>query len=366
MKKRPKGVSCYRDRHGKLWWKFRGKGLKTATTKALFDSVEWWAWYNAAANGERIAKGAGSERTLPGSLNALAVAYYTSSNWQLLSKHTQATRRGILDRFRAEKDRVGASYGDKPVAALQPHHIRALLDARAKTPAAANNLLQVLRAVMRFGIERNMLKADPTAGVKALKLKSDGFHTWTEEEIAAFDKRWPLGTRERLAKDLLLYTGQRRSDVRLMGPQHIRGGVVSVRQQKTGAYLEIAVHPALDASLRAFPTNHLAYITTPAGEPFSEAGFGNWFSDAARKAGLKSCSAHGLRKAAARRLAEAGCTANEIAAVTGHTTLKEVARYTRAADQRRLAGAAISKIGGTQGEQNSSNPENRLDKTGAN
>lgn len=357
MKKRPKGVSCYRDRHGKLWWKFRGKGLKTSTTKALFDSADWWAWYNAAANGERAPQGVGAERTAPGSLNALAVAYYTSADWQLLSENTQATYRGILDRFRAE-------YGSKPVAALQPHHVRTILDARAKTPSAANNLLKVLRAVMKFGVERNMVKADPTTGVKPLKNKTDGFHTWTEEEIEAFDKRWPLGTQERLAKDLLLYTGQRRSDVRLMGPQHIRGGVVSVRQQKTGAYLEIAVHPALDASLNARPTNHLAYITTPAGEPYTEAGFGNWFGEAARKAGLKNCSAHGLRKAAARRLAEAGCTANEIAAVTGHTTLKEVARYTRAADQRRLAGAAIRKIGGTQGEQNLSNPENRLDKAG--
>ncbi|WP_374576924.1 tyrosine-type recombinase/integrase [Phenylobacterium sp.] len=364
MKKRPKGVSCYRDRHGKLWWKFRGKGLKTATTKAMFDSAEWWAWYNAAANGERAPRGAGAERTLPGSLNALAVAYYTSADWLLLSKNTQATYRGILDRFRADVDKAGAKLGDKPAAALQPHNVRALLDARAKTPSAANNLLKVLRAVMKFGVERNMLKADPTAGVKPLKNKTEGFHTWTEEEIEAFDKRWPLGTQERLAKDLLLFTGQRRSDVRLMGPQHIRGGVVSVRQQKTGAYLEIAVHDDLDASLKARPTNHLAYITTPAGEPYTEAGFGNWFSDAARKAGLTNCSAHGLRKAAARRLAEAGCTANEIAAVTGHSTLKEVARYTRAADQRRLAGAAIRKIGGTQGEQNSSNPENRLDKTG--
>lgn len=358
MKQRPKGVSCYRDRHGKLWWKFRGKGLKSSTTKALFDSADWWAWYNAAVNGERVRQGAGAERTAPGSLNALAVAYFTSSDWQLLSKSTQTSRRGILDRLRAE-------HGDKPMKAMGPHHVRALLDARAATPQAANNMLKALRALVRFGIDRNLMTADPTAGVKRLKVKSDGYHTWTEEEIDAFDKRWPLGAQERLAKDLLLFTGQRRSDVRLMGPQHVRSGVVSVRQQKTGAYLEIALHDALRASIEAKGTNHLVFIATSAGEPYSEAGFGNWFGDAARKAGLKNCSAHGLRKAAARRLAEAGCTANEIAAVTGHTTLKEVARYTRAADQKRLAKAAISKIGGTQSEQKSSNPKNRSDKKAA-
>ena len=201
--------------------------------------------------------------------------------------------------------------------------------------------------------------------MKRLRNKSDGYHTWTEDEIEAFDKRWPLGTQERLAKDMLLFTGQRRGDVRLMGPQHVRAGAVKVRQQKTGAHLDIALHHELTASIEARPTNHLAYITTPAGEPYTAAGFGNWFGDTCRKAGLKDCSAHGLRKAAARRLAEAGCTANEIVAVTGHSTPKEVARYTKAADQKRMAGAAISKIGGTQSEQKLSNPEHRLDNSGS-
>ena len=202
MKKRPKGVSMYRDRHGKLWWKYRGKGVPSRTTNALFDSVEWWAWYNAAANGVRLAQGAGAERTQPGTLNSLAVAFYTSSDWKLLSKTTQATYRGIIDRFRAE-------HGGKPLAPLQAHHIRGMMDARAGTPAAANNLLKVLRAMMRFAVDRNMIKSDPSSGVKPLRYRTDGFHTWTEDEIAAFDARWPLGTQERLAKDLLLYTAQR-------------------------------------------------------------------------------------------------------------------------------------------------------------
>ena len=358
MTARPKGVSCYRDRHGKLWWKFRMKGRPTSTTKALFGSAEWWAWYHAAVAGERSAAGAGGERTQPGTLNALAVAYYTSADWKLLSKSTQVTYRGILDRFRVE-------HGHRPVAPLQAHHIRNILDARADKPAAANNLLKVLRALMRFAVERNLIKADPTQGVRPLKYKTDGFHTWTEDEIEAFDARWPLGTQERLAKDLLLYTAQRSSDVRTMGLQHLRGGMVRVRQQKTGASLEIPVHPALKASLDARPGNHLSFLTTPTGEPYTAAGFGNWFSEAARKAGLPvGVSAHGLRKAAARRLAEAGCSASQIAAVTGHRTLKEVSRYTRAADQRTMAEAALAKIGGTERERKLSNLEDRLDKTG--
>jgi integrase len=355
--KRPRGVSCYRDRHGKLWWKFRARGLPSATTKALFGSAEWWTWYNGAASGERAPKGAGAERTKAGTLNALVVAYYTSADWQLLSKSTQATYRGIIDRFRAE-------HGDKPYAKIESHHVRTILDARAGTPAAANNLLKVLRALMRFALDRNLMKADPTVGVRPLRYRTEGFHTWSEEEIAIFDARWPLGSQERLAKDLLLYTAQRSSDVRVMGLQHVRGGIVKVRQQKTGATLEIPLHAALRASLDARPTNQLTFITTPTGEPYTPAGFGNWFSEAARKAGLPvGVSAHGLRKAAARRLAEAGCTASEIAAMTGHRTLKEVSRYTRAADQRSMATAAIAKIGGTESEQELSNQANWLDKS---
>lgn len=360
MTSRPKGVSNYRDRHGKLWWKFRGKGLKTRTTKALFGSTEWLAWYHAAMNGGRAAHGVGAERTRQGSLNALVVGYYTSSDWQLLTKSTQSTYRGIIDRFRSE-------HGDKPFALITPHNIRGILDARSKTPAAANNLLKALRNLYRYAVDRNLVASDPTLGVKPLRYRTDGIHTWTEDEIAAFDLRWPLGTPERLAKDLLLYTAQRSSDVREMGLQHVKNGVVKVRQQKTGAWLEIPLHTALRASLAARPSNQLTFIQTQFGKPYTAAGFGNWFSDAARKAGLPTgVSAHGLRKAAARRLAEAGCTASEIAAVTGHTTLKEVSRYTRAADQASMASSAIAKIGGTQREQKLSNPENGLDKTGAN
>lgn len=359
MKKRPKGVSSYRDRHGKLWWKFRSRGLPSATTRAQFDSAEWWTWYNAAVNGERPGRGAGGERTQPGTINALAVAYYTSADWMGLSKSTQATYRGIIDRFRVQ-------HGEKPFRPLQPHHIRSLLDARAETPAAANNLLKVLRAMMRFAVDRNLIKVDPTNGVKPLRYKTDGFHTWTDDEIEAFDRRWALGTQERLAKDLLLYTAQRSSDVRVMGLQHVKSGVVKVKQQKTGTTLEISLHSALRASLAARPTNQLTFITTPTGEPYTAAGFGNWFSDAARKAGLPpGVSAHGLRKAAARRLAEVGCTASQIAAITGHRTLKEVSRYTQAADQRMMADAAMVKAGSTHHEQNLSNLENGLDKMGA-
>ena len=129
-----------------------------------------------------------------------------------------------------------------------------------------------------------------------------------------------------------------------MGRQYIRNDVLILRQQKTGAQLSIPIHPTLQEILDATVNDNMTFLTTQFGKPFTSNGFGNWFRDQCNAAGLPQCSAHGLRKAAARRLAEAGCTAHEIASITGHASLKQVAHYTRAVDQRRLASAAMEKV----------------------
>jgi integrase len=180
-------------------------------------------------------------------------------------------------------------------------------------------------------------------GIKLPNLKTDGYHAWTEAEIEQFQERHGSRTRARLALAVLLYTGQRRGDVVCLGRQHIRDGFLHVRQQKTGIELAIPIHPTLDAIIADTPADHLTLLTTQTGKPFTAAGFGNWFRDRCNEAGLAHCSAHGLRKAAARRLAEAGCTLHEIAAITGHASLSEVQRYTKAADQKRLALSAMEK-----------------------
>jgi enterobacteria phage integrase len=152
-----------------------------------------------------------------------------------------------------------------------------------------------------------------------------------------FERRWPEGCRERLTFALLLYTGQRGSDVYRMTWADIVGDTIRVAQQKTAAKLAIPIHDALQRELAVASHSYETILVTAYGKRFSLKGFGNIISNAIRAAGLpKRCKAHGLRKAAARRLAEAGCSANEIAAITGHKTLAEVERYTRAADQERL------------------------------
>ena len=184
---------------------------------------------------------------------------------------------------------------------------------------------------------------DPTRDVKAIRIKSGGHHSWTDLEIAQFERCHAIGSRARLALALLLYTGQRRGDVIRMGAQHVRGGTLYVKQEKAGAELAIPMHPDLAAVIAATPSGHLTFLTTTMGGPFAATTFTHWFRRECDRAGLPHCSAHGLRKAAARRLAEAGCTAHEIGAITGHASLAELVRYTKAADQRRLAEAAMAK-----------------------
>jgi integrase len=311
---------------------FRRPGFKRVPLPGLPGSTEFREAYEAALAGQSLPNPMiGASRTKPGSIGALIVSYFCSPSFLALTPGTQQNYRLILEKFRSE-------HGGKPVALLTRQHVNAMLAQKILTPAAANRWLRLVKTLMAFAVEEGWRKDNPTTGIKPIKNKTDGFHTWDENEIAQFEARHPIGSKARLALALLLYTAQRRSDVVRMGRQHVRDGVVQVRQQKTGAMLAIPIHPALAAIIEATPSEHLTFLTTSFGKSFTAPGFGNWFRERCNEAGLpKHCAAHGLRKAACRRLAEAGCSANVIASISGHTTLSEVARYTKAADQERMA-----------------------------
>jgi integrase len=226
---------------------------------------------------------------------------------------------------------------------MKREHVIALMGAMAERPGAANMLLKRLRTLLRFGMDLGWIKEDPTTRVKSYRSKE--LHTWTEEEIATFECRWPKGSKQRLAFALLLYTGQRGSDVRRMIWTDIVGTTIRVAQQKTGTKLVLPLHPDLQVLLATAQRKQATILATEYGAAFSPKGFGNFVSSAIRCAGLSAqCKAHGLRKAAARRLADAGCTTKQIAAITGHKSLAEIERYTRAADQERLAQEAVAKL----------------------
>ena len=336
MRRPPKYVQGFIDRHGKARFYFRRAGFKTVPLPGLPWSPEFMAAYEAAA-AEQPAP-IGSTRTKPGTISALVVAYYNSAEFKYeLAAETRRNRRSTIEQFREQ-------HGDKRVALLQRDHIQKFL-AKIERPHARRNWLKAIRSLMRYAVQIGMRIDEPTEGVKLGRLiKTEGFTTWSEENIAAFEQTHAVGTRARLAFTLLLYTAQRRGDVVRMGRQHIHDGLLSVRQSKTGAMLKIPVHPALKAVLDATPSEHLTFLTTAAGRPFTSDGFGHWFLVMCKEARLPNgLSAHGLRKAACRRLAEAGCSAHEIMSISGHKSLKEVQRYCIAADQARLAMAAMEK-----------------------
>ena len=328
--KAPKYTHGFVDRNGHARFYFRRHGRRIPLP-GLPWSPEFMAAYQEALSGVTAPAELGAKRIKPGSIDALVLSYFNSITFGELAAETKRTRRNILERFAEE-------HGGKRAAMLQREHIQAMFAKKRDKRFAARNWLKTIRALMQFAVADGRLKEDPTAGIKNLSSKTEGFASWTEDDIAKFERRFPIGTRERLALELLLFTAQRRSDVVRMGRQHIRNGAIEVMQQKTGTKLAIPIHPNLQAALDAVPSNHLTFLTTLYGRPFSAPGFTNWFRFTCNQAGLpRGITAHGLRKAAARRLAEAGCSANVIASITGHRSLNEVERYTRAADQARMA-----------------------------
>jgi integrase len=346
--KLPKFVNGFIDRHGRARYYFRRPGFKRATLPGLPWSPEFMTAYEAANAGAAMPVGAA--KVLPGSMQAVAVSYYASADFAIkLGPNSRRQRRNIIERFLREVDAGGRRNGDKRAALLQREHVQRFMDARASKPESANALRKALRALMRHAIEMKVRADDPTAGIKPLGAPSKtGFHTWTEAEIAQFEVRHPIGSKPRLALALGIYTGQAKIDVIGMGPQHICDEILTWKRAKTirttAIELFIPIAPELRAVIDATPSGHLTFIVTSHGRPFTAGRFGSWFRARCDEAGLHHCTFHGLRKAAARRLAEAGCTPHEIAAITGHATLKEVERYTKAASRKRLAAAAMDKV----------------------
>jgi site-specific recombinase XerD len=296
------------------------------------------AAYEAALGGQAAPIEVGASRTRPGTIAALTVAYFNSHEFQTLADSTKATYRNIIERIRAE-------HGDKRIALVQREHIVAMLNKRASTPAAANNWLRMVRMLMRLAITERLRPDDPTLTVKAVRTTSEGHEPWPDEEIERYRENHKLGTRARLAMEVLYATTMRRSDLVRVGRQNVRDGILSFKQRKTKVLVEIPLLAEARAAIDAVPHDHLTFLVTTFGKPFTANGFGNWFHDRCREAGIKKgLSAHGLRGAGATRLANEGCTDHQIMAWGGWTTLKEVQRYTRKANRRRLAQSAAEKL----------------------
>ncbi|MFM1814090.1 MAG: hypothetical protein RLZ98_785 [Pseudomonadota bacterium] len=226
--------------------------------------------------------------------------------------------------------------------------MRTVRDAKSSTPHAANGVVKALRQLFRFAVDYDYMTSNPATDVSYLATSSEGHHAWSEEEVAQFENFHPEGSPARLALALLLYTGQRRSDVVRMGPQHVKDGWLTITQRKNKrrnpVTVSLPVLPELQAAIDVTPVTDLTFLKTALGRPFTSNGFGNWFRKRCDETGLRHCSAHGLRKAGARRAAENGATEHQLMAIFGWKTLKEAERYTRAANQKTLAAAGIETL----------------------
>lgn len=336
-----KNIDRFVDRHGKSRYYYRaGKGKRTKLP-GLPGSPEFMLAYEEAVRRHPVQREQ-RMRGDPGTFDRLVQEYFSSMEFRGLAASTQKTYRSVIERLLVDEN-----IGHRLVREMRREHVRSIIARRAETPGAANSLLQKIKVLIHFAIDNGWRSDDPTLRIK--KFAKGEFHTWTEDEIAAYETRWPVGTTARLAFALLLYTGQRRSDVVLMSWSDVKDGAIGVvplkTKRTTGVRLWIPIHPALAQELTAAERLGETILTTSLGKAFTGNGFGNFMADKIAAAGLPdACVTHGLRKAAARRLAEAGCTTNEIAAITGHATLQEVARYTKAAEQKRLARAAIERL----------------------
>lgn len=352
----PKYVSVFTDAWGKDRYRYRRKGFPSVYLPGPLGSDEFLRALAAAGQGASII----APKAAPGSIDELITSYCAVPSRLGPSDVTRQKVRAVLDDFRAE-------HGHRMVADTQFQHIEAILAAKAEkavkqTPKgprevggihAARKLRKELVRLFDFAVKLEQLKQNPAAIAERVKStdadRTGGFHTWTEDEIAQFQARHALGTKARLAMELMLWTSLRRGDAIRLGPQHVRDGHVSLSTKKTGKAQSLPVAPQLRAAIEAMPVKGaLCFLVTEAGAPFSKKGFGNWFRRRCNEAGLTHCSAHGLRKAMLRRLAELGQSNQALKAVSGHSRDDMVALYTREADQKRLAGDAIGALSAAQ------------------
>jgi integrase len=350
----PQWVSEYRDRHGKPRYRFRRKGFAQYLFKHPPGTEGFRQEYQACKQGiaaEPVIPGI--ERTKPGSFNDLISRYYRSPDFLDPGERTREVYRGVIERWRVK-------YGNGMVRDLRAHHVEKMMTEMLPHRTAANMLRKRLSALMSFAIRQGMAGSNSVGATRPYKIDSEGFHTWTEDEIERFEAKHAIGTKARLAFDLMLWTGQRGGDARVMGPQHIQAKRLVVTQEKTGATVSLPILAPLAESIMAARSGALVFLLSEHGKPFSRKGFGNKFRQWCDDAGLSHCSAHGLRKAAARRFAEAGCSNQQIKAWTGHTTDSEVSRYTAAADQTLLSDAAAELLMANLGKRLANGMRNAL------
>jgi len=351
-------VRSYRDRHGKLRVEYRRNG-RIIPLRAAPGTAEFQAACDEAKQlfepDYKVAEGgvAASAPLVQGTYRWLCAQYFGSTDFKQLDPDTQRARRLILEGTCREKWSPGSDrlFGEAPIKSMSSQALTVLRDRKADKPEAARARLKAISRVFDWAMDARIVGVarNPARDVRYPKPKAGGgFHSWTLEELTQYERRHPMGTKARLALALLLFTGQRKSDVVLLGPQHSRDGWLTFTQQKnkerTPITLSLPILPVLQQIIDASPTGATTFLVTEHGKPFGRKGFGNKMRRWCDEAGLSECTAHGLRKAGATIAAENGATGHQLMAIFGWRTLKQAELYTRAAEQKRIAGSAMSLL----------------------
>lgn len=350
---RPRPPHLHKEvtRHGKTVWYVRIGETPRVRIRGEFGTPEFKTQYDAAIAGEEPVK---PGKAPSGSLEWLWMLYRQSGAWRELSQATRRQRENIMLH-------VLKAAGSKSLSKINRKAILAGRDRRAATPSQAKNFLSTVRGLFTWAVDAELVRADPTQGIKRSKRTkaSAGFPVWTDDDIAAYEARWPRGTRERVMFDVFLYTGLRRGDAARVGKQHVKDGCIVLDTEKTGMRVTIPIMPELAATLKAGPTGDLALIATTDGGQLTKESLGNLFRESCRAAGIRK-SAHGLRKAAATNVANHGATVAELEAIFGWAGGQMASLYTKSANRKALSIGAASKMSRTETETSIPAPSDQV------
>lgn len=275
-------------------------------------------------------------RILPGSFGALTLEYRKSPDFLSLAPRTRA---GYLKYMGAMHKLYNVALVD-----IRRRHAIRYRDHFRKTPAKANKVVSMLSVLLEYAVELEYIPSNPIRRVPLLAVGE--YRRWSDDDIAFAFERFPETMRRAII--VALYTGQRQGDVLAMRWSDYDGEGIQVTQQKTGVKLWIPCSAVLRAELEAWKAagrSSVTIITNVAGRPYRGYSFGAMFSkEISKHPEMRGLVFHGLRKTAAAKLAEAGCTVHEIAAITGHKTLSMLTHYTKEAEQKTRARAAVIKL----------------------
>ena len=331
-------VSVFVDRYGKERFRFRRD--KVSIYLPPPGSAEYRAAYGKAMHGFGAI-----DRVREKSVGDLVAKFYRTVAFRRGGEGWQRTMRQSIEPFREE-------FANHLVRHFKPSHIDEILAKRfekrvvkGKTiggSAAAERLREMLMRLFNLAIKLEWINGNPVTHSDPIRHKGPGYYPWNETDIAKYRERWPVGTMARLALELMLWTGSRRSDAHRM-PFPV-GGRLVLKAAKTGKEINLPVAPALQAAIDAMPETGETLIVTQHGKPYSRAGLGNKVREWCDKAGLPQCTSHGIRKALARRAADLKVGQQGLKALGQWSQDREVAVYVESANRKQLSEDALSEV----------------------